>query len=70
MAYVTDIRIGGTTIADRVNALRADWADKIARRRLFRTTLNELSALSNRELNDLGIARSEIKNIAYQAAYA
>lgn len=29
-------------------------------------TYNELSRLSNRDLNDLGISRSEIRNIAKQ----
>ena len=29
-------------------------------------TYNELSRLSNRELNDLGITRDEIRNIAKQ----
>lgn len=32
--------------------------------RRYRDTVNELSRLSNRELNDLGITRSEIPGIA------
>ena len=32
--------------------------------RRYRDTVNELSRLSNRELNDLGITRSEIHVIA------
>ncbi len=42
---------------------------KFARYRLYRETLNELSALSNRELADLGLSRSMIRRLAYQAAY-
>ncbi len=38
--------------------------------RAFRTTVNELSALSNRELADLGLHRSTLKRVAYQAVYA
>lgn len=30
----------------------------------YRRTVNELSALSNRELNDLGIARADIYRVA------
>lgn len=32
--------------------------------RRYRETVNELSRLSNRELNDLGITRSEITAVA------
>ncbi|MFK7901834.1 MAG: DUF1127 domain-containing protein [Nitratireductor sp.] len=32
--------------------------------RSYRRTVNELSALSNRELNDLGIHRSSIQTVA------
>jgi len=32
--------------------------------RKYRNTINELNLLSNRELNDLGIARGDIPNIA------
>lgn len=42
---------------------------KFVRYQLYRQTVNELSALSGRELADLGLSRSEIKRVAYQAAY-
>ena len=65
---------GYTTRAQ--SALNARW-DSImtdirayrARRQVFRSTHWELSALSDRDLADLGLARSEIGRIAYQAAY-
>ena len=41
---------------------------RIARYRIYRETVNELSALSNRELADLGLHRSMIKRLAMQAA--
>ena len=44
-------------------------AERFARYSTYRTTLNELSALSDRELVDLGISRSEVRSIAYRAAY-
>lgn len=37
--------------------------------RLYRATIAELSALSERELSDLGIHRSMIRSIARQAIY-
>lgn len=36
---------------------------------VFRRTYEELSALSTRELQDLGYARSMITRLAYEAAY-
>ncbi|MEM6595637.1 MAG: DUF1127 domain-containing protein [Pseudomonadota bacterium] len=57
------------TIFDRVRAIFADLTERAARAKVYRTTLGELKELSNRELADLGIHRSEIKRIAYEAAY-
>ncbi|MFW8594737.1 DUF1127 domain-containing protein [Cribrihabitans neustonicus] len=42
---------------------------KVNRYRLYSQTVSELSALSGRELSDLGLSRSDIKRVAYQAAY-
>ena len=70
MAYETNT-LGAVSngIMDRVNALIADYRVKAARRKIYNDTLRELSALTYRELNDLGLNRSEIKRVAYQAAY-
>lgn len=35
--------------------------------RRYRDTVNELSRLSNRELNDLGITRGDIRTVAAKA---
>lgn len=40
-----------------------------ARRRVYRTTYHELSVLSDRDLSDLGIPRSNIKRLAKEVAY-
>lgn len=40
-----------------------------ARRKVFHATYHELSALSDRDLSDLGIPRSNIKRLAMEAAY-
>ena len=70
MAYETNsLGAVGTGLMDRVNTLIAGYRAKAARRKIYRDTLRELSALSNRELCDLGLNQSEIKRVAYQAAY-
>lgn len=40
-----------------------------ARAAVYRQTLRELNALTNRDLEDLGINRSMIRTIANEAAY-
>lgn len=66
MTYVNNTRT--ISLVDRFNTLRADFAAARAKRKVFRATFNELSALSNRELADLGINRSQITSIAAEAA--
>ena len=46
-------------------ALRDRWI----RRSLYRRTLNELSALSDRELDDIGLNRSSLESVVYHATY-
>ncbi len=41
----------------------------LAKRRVYRATFSELAALTDRDLRDLGIPRSNIKRIAKEAAY-
>ena len=41
-----------------------DLGVEIERRRNIKSTIKQLSALSNRELNDIGLSRGEIWNIA------
>lgn len=53
----------------RSNGLLARFVEAAAARKVYRTTLTELEGLSNRDLADLGINRSMIKSIAYEAAY-
>lgn len=58
-----------TGLAARFDAIVIDIRARLARRRVFNQTLNELQGLSNRELADLGLSRGEIRRIAWQAAY-
>lgn len=56
---------GRSTWASPVAALSEAWA----RYRLYRRTYAELSALTTRDLGDLGISRSMITRLAHEAAY-
>jgi len=44
-------------------------ARMLERRRAYRRTLDELSALSNRDLADIGLHRSEIARAAKESVY-
>jgi len=68
MAFITDSRAATVTIADRFATLTSRFADAYTQRKLYNTTFNELNALSNAELADLGIHRSNIRAIALEAA--
>lgn len=46
--------------ANKIDAIRVYFEN----RKTFKTTVRELSRLTDRELNDLGISRSEIYSVA------
>ena len=70
MAYATQTTTRAqSALAQRFDALMIDLRARLARRRVYRQTVNELAVLSDRELADLGLHRSEIRRIAWQAAY-
>jgi uncharacterized protein YjiS (DUF1127 family) len=68
MAYTTQTHAASPVLA-RVADFFADLAERHAKYRVYRDTLNELSTLSSRDLADLGITPGNVKSIAYQAAY-
>lgn len=49
--------------------LFAGLRDHLARRAVYRQTVRELNDLSARELADLGMSRSMIRSVAYEAAW-
>ncbi|SMH53843.1 DUF1127 domain-containing protein [Maritimibacter sp. HL-12] len=69
MAYATEIRTVHLGLRDRVSAIMKSFAEAREQRKVYIRTLNELNALNNRDLADLGISASEIPYIARQAAY-
>ncbi|TNC73720.1 DUF1127 domain-containing protein [Rubellimicrobium roseum] len=71
MAYAHDTHHAATglSLAERIGQLRADLATRIARYRLYRETLAELSTLGPRELHDLGLNTADLPALARSAAY-
>lgn len=69
MAYVNSSRTLTVGFADRMANIAKSIKLALHRRRLFSQTVRELNALTDRELADLGIHASMIRDIAKQAAY-
>ncbi len=67
MAVVTNTSALKSAPSGGLTSLIETAKTRFARYRLYRQTVNELSALSNRELADLGMHRSMIRRIALQA---
>ena len=53
----------------RLSGFFAGLAERRARYRLYRETVDELSALDRRELADLGLSRAQIPAVAQAAVY-
>jgi len=68
MAVATNSTALKSNPANGLSALFEAARTRFARYRMYRQTVNELSALSNRELADLGLHRSMIRRLAMQAA--
>ncbi|MBP0484182.1 DUF1127 domain-containing protein [Sagittula salina] len=69
MAHATEFTTEAqTALGNRFSGLIAAFQARRARRKVFTQTFRELSALSNRELADLGLSRGEIRRVSYQAA--
>lgn len=69
MAYVNSSRAASFSLADRFSGLTAQFKAHLARRAVYNQTVRELLTLSDRELADLGISRSDIRAVAHEAAY-
>lgn len=69
MAYVNSTRTGSVALGDRFGTVLQALRLAIHRRGVFARTRNELNALSDRDLADLGITRAMIDAVAHEAAY-
>lgn len=70
MAFATDIRAAGTAgIQDKFIATFKGLMERAAQHKMYRTTFDELNALSDRDLTDLGLNRSMIKGVALESSH-
>ena len=70
MANVNATLSAPTGLIGRLQAYVATLKEAARRRDVFRRTVRELNALSDREMSDLGIARIQVEDVAREAAYA
>ena len=68
MAMTSQISTQRNAVANPLAFVEA-LMNRFSRYMMYRRTLNELAALSDRELADLGLNRSGLRRMAYQAAY-
>jgi uncharacterized protein YjiS (DUF1127 family) len=61
---------GANGLQDRVRLLLAKVGTWLQARRSYHNSVAELSAMSDRDLADIGISRSDIQAVARQAARA
>lgn len=69
MAYVNTTRLARKGFMDRLVVLKDAVLTAVNQHRVYKNTVAELNALTDRELADLGIARASIAEIAHEAAY-
>ena len=69
MANVNATLSAPTGLIGRLQAYVATLKEAARRRDVFRRTVRELNALSDREMSDLGIARIQVEDVAREAAY-
>lgn len=67
MAYVS-ISTAHSGLGDRVTAFVGSVIQNVSQYRVYRRTLAELNALSDRELDDIGVNRAMIKSLALETA--
>ena len=69
MATVSNTYFPAPTLRGNITQIWQTMRDNAAKRAVYRQTVKELDALSNRELADLGLSRSSIRSIAIEAAF-
>lgn len=70
MAIAPNAHGAAAGIADQLTAALHHLKDLVARHKAVRETYRELNALSDRELADLGLNRSMIRQLALETAKA
>ena len=59
----------GTELGDAVTSSLRNAARRVARYRMYRRSVRELSQMNAHELADLGLHRSEIRRVAHETIY-
>jgi len=59
----------GATLGTWFHTFRSDFAEQRQRRRIYSQTYRELAEMSDRDLQDIGISRLRIEEVAREAAY-
>ncbi len=67
MAYVTETHGLSASIFSRISEFFGNLAKSFAEARAISRTYDELNSLSQHELDDLGISRSDIARIARES---
>ena len=62
------VRTADHGLAGWLEARLNEARERVARYRRYRTTLSELEAMTDRDLTDLGLRRSMLREIAREAA--
>lgn len=68
MTALTHNPAKGASLASRLHAAADTLIGRLHQYRMYRRTLAELSALTNHELADIGLHRSELRRVAAEAA--
>jgi uncharacterized protein YjiS (DUF1127 family) len=69
MTYVTSVNTIEIDFADRISSTFQGLFADLKHAFVARRTARILNALSTRALDDLGVARNDIKNVATRAAF-
>jgi uncharacterized protein YjiS (DUF1127 family) len=69
MAYASETRTTGKSLGLNLGGLWASLTERYTKYSVYRATVAELDALTDRELADLGLHRSQLRDVAYEAAY-
>ncbi|WP_170328766.1 DUF1127 domain-containing protein [Ruegeria arenilitoris] len=69
MAYTATTTHGGTNLFARIAEFAAKVKEAYTLRAEYNRTYSELQGLTDRELNDIGVRRCDIKDIAQEHVY-
>ncbi len=69
MAHVINTTYAGNSLFARIRTLFQELQDQRALHREYTRTYNELNALSDRDLADIGIGRGDIDTLARELVY-